>query len=159
VYGDADVQRLTFIRRCREFGFAIDQVRSLVALVEDPQSSCMDARDLAQAHLAAVRAKLAVTTAEPSELLPGLPVVANYLPGYEASGWYGVGAPKGIAVEIIDRLNHEITAALADLKIKVRFVELGVTVLAGSPADFGKLLVDETEKWAKVVKFAGIKPE
>jgi len=102
---------------------------------------------------------LAVTTAEPSELLPGLPVVANYLPGYEASGWYGVGAPKGVAVEIIDKLNHEITAALADPKIKLRFAELGVTVLAGSSADFGKLLVDETEKWGKVVKFANIKPE
>ena len=102
---------------------------------------------------------LAVTTAEPSELLPGLPVVANYLPGYEASGWYGVGAPKGVAVEIIDKLNHEITAALADPKIKLRFAELGVTVLAGSSADFGKLLVDETEKWGKVVKFANIKPD
>jgi len=102
---------------------------------------------------------LAVTTAEPSELLPGLPVVANYLPGYEASGWYGVGAPKGVDAEIIDRLNNEITAALADPKIKMRFADLGVTVLAGSTADFGKLLVDETDKWGKVVKFAGIKPE
>jgi tripartite-type tricarboxylate transporter receptor subunit TctC len=102
---------------------------------------------------------LAVTTAEPSELLPGVPVVANYLPGYEASGWYGLGAPKGVAAEIIDKLNNEIAAALADPKIKVRFADLGVTVLAGLPSDFGKLLVDETEKWGKVVKFAGLKPE
>jgi len=102
---------------------------------------------------------LAVTTMEPSELLPGLPVVANYLPGYEASGWYGVGAPKGVAAEIVGRLHNEITAALADPKIKMRFADLGVTVLAGSTADFGRLLVDETAKWGKVVKFAGIKPE
>ena len=102
---------------------------------------------------------LAVTTAEPSELLPGLPSVANYLPGYEASGWYGVGAPKGTAAEIINKLHNEISAALADPKIKARFADLGVTVLTGSSADFGRLLVDETEKWAKVVKFAGIKPE
>jgi tripartite-type tricarboxylate transporter receptor subunit TctC len=102
---------------------------------------------------------LAVTTAEPSELLPGVPVVANYLPGYEASGWYGLGAPKGVAAEIIDKLNNEIAAALADPKIKVRFADLGVTVLAGLPSDFGRLLVDETEKWGKVVKFAGLKPD
>jgi tripartite-type tricarboxylate transporter receptor subunit TctC len=102
---------------------------------------------------------LAVTTAEPSELLPGVPVVANYLPGYEASGWYGLGAPRGVAAEIIDKLHNEIAAALADPKIKVRFADLGVSVLAGPPVDFGKLLVDETEKWGKVVKFAGLKPE
>src|SRR4051812_35459699 len=93
---------------------------------------------------------LALTTAEPSELLPGVPVVANYLPGYEASGWYGLGAPKGVAAEIIAKLHNEIAAALADPKIKVRFADLGVTVLAGSPADFGKLLgsglIDQSQK-------------
>jgi tripartite-type tricarboxylate transporter receptor subunit TctC len=102
---------------------------------------------------------LAVTTAEPSELLPGLPPVANYLPGYEASGWYGVGAPKGTAAEIINKLHNEISAALADPKIKARFADLGVTVLTGSSADFGRLLVDETEKWGKVIKFSGAKPD
>jgi len=102
---------------------------------------------------------LAVTTGEPSELLPGLPPVANYLPGYEASGWYGVGAPKGTAAEIINKLHNEISAALADPKIKARFADLGVTVLTGSSADFGRLLVDETEKWGKVIKFSGAKPD
>jgi tripartite-type tricarboxylate transporter receptor subunit TctC len=102
---------------------------------------------------------LAVTTVEPSDLLPGLPSVANYLPGYEASGWYGVGAPKGTAAEIINKLHNEISAALADPKIKARFADLGVTVLTGSSAEFARLLVDETEKWAKVVKFSGAKPD
>ena len=102
---------------------------------------------------------LAVTTTEPSELLPGVPVVANYLPGYEASGWYGVGAPKGTPAQIIDKLHKEISAALADPQIKARFADLGVTVLTGSSADFGRFLVDETEKWGKVVKFSGAKPE
>jgi tripartite-type tricarboxylate transporter receptor subunit TctC len=99
-----------------------------------------------------------VTTTEPSELLPNVPVIANYLPGYEASGWYGLGAPKGVSAEIIDKLHNEIAAALADPKTKVRLADLGVTVLAGSPADFGKLLVDETEKWGKVIRAANIKP-
>ena len=102
---------------------------------------------------------LAVTTVEPSDLLPGLPSVANYLPGYEASGWYGVGGPKGTAAEIINKLHNEISAALADPKIKARFADLGVTVLTGSSAEFARLLVDETEKWAKVVKFSGAKPD
>jgi len=102
---------------------------------------------------------LAVTTAEPSELLPDLPVVADFLPGYEASAWYGVGAPKGTPAEIVDKLNKEINAILAEPRAKVRFAELGASLVTGSAADFGKLLVDETEKWAKVVKFAGIKPE
>jgi tripartite-type tricarboxylate transporter receptor subunit TctC len=81
------------------------------------------------------------------------------LPGYEASGWYGVGAPKGTAAEIINKLHNEISAALADPKIKARFADLGVTVLTGSSAEFARLLVDETEKWAKVVKFSGAKPD
>ena len=91
--------------------------------------------------------------------LPAIYSNRLYMPGYEASGWYGLGAPKGVAAEIIDKLNNEIAAALADPKIKVRLADLGVTVLAGSPADFGKLLIDETEKWGKVVKFSGAKPD
>jgi tripartite-type tricarboxylate transporter receptor subunit TctC len=102
---------------------------------------------------------LAVTTAVRSDVLPDLPTVADFVPGYEASAWYGVGAPKGTPDEIIDRLNKEINAILADSKTKARLAELGATVLAGSPADFGKLVAEETEKWGKVVKFSGAKPD
>ena len=102
---------------------------------------------------------LAVTTATRSEALPDVPTVGDFVPGYEASAWYGVGAPKNTPAEIIDKLNKEINAGLADPKMKARLADLGGTVLAGSPADFGKLIADETEKWGKVVKFAGIKPE
>src|SRR5215468_323237 len=102
---------------------------------------------------------LAVTTAKRSQLLPELSTVGDFVPDYEASGWFGVGAPAGTPVEIIDKLNKEINAGLADTKVKARLVDLGGTVLAGSPADFGKLIADETEKWGKVVKFACIKPE
>jgi tripartite-type tricarboxylate transporter receptor subunit TctC len=102
---------------------------------------------------------LAVTTATRAEALPDIPTMGEFVPGYEASNWYGVGAPKNTPVEIIDKLNREINAALADPKIKPWAADMGGTVLPGSPARFGKLIVDETEKWAKVVKFAGIKPE
>ena len=102
---------------------------------------------------------LAVTTATRSELLPDIPTVGEFVPGYEASGWFGVGAPKATPAEIVEKLNKEINAGLADPKIKARLADLGGTLLAGSPADFGKLIADETEKWGKVVKFAGIKPE
>ncbi len=102
---------------------------------------------------------LAVTTATRSQALPDLPTVGEFVPGYEASSWYGVGAPKNTPSEIIDKLNREINARLADATIKARFADLGATVLAGSPADFGKLIFEETAKWAKVVKFSGAKPE
>ena len=102
---------------------------------------------------------LAVTSARRSELLPDLPTVGDFVPGYETSAWQGVGAPKSTPVEIIDRLNKEINAGLADPKIKSRVADMGGTVLAGSPADFGKLIADETEKWGKVVKFSGAKPD
>ena len=102
---------------------------------------------------------LGVTTATRSEALPHLPTVGDFVSGYEASLLDGIGAPKNTPAEIIERLNMEINAALADPKIKTRFAELGATVIPGSPADFGKLIADETEKWGKVVKFAGIKPE
>jgi tripartite-type tricarboxylate transporter receptor subunit TctC len=85
--------------------------------------------------------------------------MAEFLPGYEASTWFGVGAPKNTAAAIVDRLNREINAGLADPKIKARLTDLGTAVFAGSPADFGRHVADETQKWAKVVKFAGIKPE
>jgi tripartite-type tricarboxylate transporter receptor subunit TctC len=102
---------------------------------------------------------LAVTSARRSELLPDLPTVGDFVPGYETSAWQGIGAPKNTPVEIIDRLNKEINAGLADPKIKARVADMGGTVLAGSPADFGKLIADETEKWGKVVKFSGAKPD
>ena len=102
---------------------------------------------------------LAVTTAIRSEALPDVPTVGEFVPGYEASTWYGVGAPKNTPAEIIDKLNKEINAGLADPKIKARLADLGDIGLALSPADFGKLIADETEKWGKVVKFAGIKPD
>ena len=102
---------------------------------------------------------LAVTTATRSEVLPDLPTVADFVPGYEASAWYGVGAPKGTPDEIVLKLNREINAILADPKAKARLAELGASLLPGSPADFARLLADETEKWSKVVKFSGAKPD
>jgi tripartite-type tricarboxylate transporter receptor subunit TctC len=102
---------------------------------------------------------LAVTTATRLDALPDVPTVGEFVPGYEASAWYGVGAPKNTPAEIIDRLNKEINAGLADPKMKVRLAELGGTVLPGSPADFGRLIAEETEKWAKVVKFSGARPD
>jgi tripartite-type tricarboxylate transporter receptor subunit TctC len=101
---------------------------------------------------------LAVTTASRWEGLPDLPTKGEFVPGYEASSWYGVGAPKTTPAEIIDKLNKEINAGLADPKMKARLIDLGGTELVGSAADFGKLIAEETEKWAKVIKFAGIKP-
>jgi tripartite-type tricarboxylate transporter receptor subunit TctC len=102
---------------------------------------------------------LAVTTTARSEVLPELPPIADYLPGYDASGWFGVAAPKNTPADIIERLNKEIRAGLSDPKIKARYAELGATVFAGSPAEFGKFIVEETEKWGKVVRAAGMKPE
>ena len=102
---------------------------------------------------------LAVTTATRSEVLPDIPAVSELVPGYEASNWYGVGVPKKTPVEIVEKLNRKINAAFVDPRMKARFADLGGTSLAGSPADFGKLIADETEKWGKVVKFAGLKPE
>jgi tripartite-type tricarboxylate transporter receptor subunit TctC len=102
---------------------------------------------------------LAVSTAERQEALPQLPTIGEFVPGYEASSANGIGAPRGTPADIIDKLNREINAGLADPKLKARFVDLGSTVLIGSPAAYGKLLADETAKWAKVVKFAGLKPD
>jgi tripartite-type tricarboxylate transporter receptor subunit TctC len=102
---------------------------------------------------------LAVTTAMRLESLPNIPTVAEFVPGYEASGWHGVGVPTNTPREIVEKLNSEINAALADPKFKARLADLGGVPLRGLPADFGKLIAEETEKWAKVVKFAGIKAE
>ncbi len=102
---------------------------------------------------------LAVTTATRWEGLAGIPTVGDFVPGYEASSVFGLGAPRNTPAEIVDRLNKEINAGLTDPKLKARLAELGGTVLAGSPTDFAKLIAEETEKWGKVIKFAGIKPE
>jgi tripartite-type tricarboxylate transporter receptor subunit TctC len=98
---------------------------------------------------------LAVTTAARSEALPETPTVGEFVPGYEASSWYGVGVPKNTPAEIVDKLNKGINTGLADTKMRARLADLGGIVFSGSPADFGKLIADETKKWAKVVKFSG----
>jgi tripartite-type tricarboxylate transporter receptor subunit TctC len=100
---------------------------------------------------------LAVTIERRLDALPDIPAVAEFVPGYEASGWFGVGAPSNTPVEIIDKLNKEIDAGVADPKMKARLVDLGGIALTGSPSDFGKLIVEETEKWGKVVKLSGAK--
>ena len=102
---------------------------------------------------------LAVTSTTRSEALPELPTVGDFLPGYEASAWYGIATPAGTPAVIVERLNQELNAAFADPKMKARIAELGGTPLPGSPADFAKLFAAETEKWAKVVKFSGAKVE
>ncbi len=102
---------------------------------------------------------LAVTSAMRAEVLPDVPAVGEFVPGYEVSAWYGMGAPSGTRAEVIDKINKEVNAALDDPKMKARLADLGGVALPGSPAEFGKLVADETEKWAKVVKFANIKPE
>jgi tripartite-type tricarboxylate transporter receptor subunit TctC len=102
---------------------------------------------------------LAVTTAARSQALPDVPTVGDFLPGFEAIIWNGVGVPKNTSAEIVDRLNKEINAALADPRMKTRIADLGAEVLAGSPAQFAKLIADDTEKWGKVIRAAKIKPE
>jgi tripartite-type tricarboxylate transporter receptor subunit TctC len=102
---------------------------------------------------------LAVTTATRSEMLPDVPTVGDFVPGYETSTWSGLGAPKATPAEIVEKLNKEINASLADPKIKARLADLGGTVLPGSPADFGKHIAEETEKWAKVIRAANIKAD
>jgi len=102
---------------------------------------------------------LAVTTATRSDVLPDVPTVDEFVPGYEASAWFGVAAPKATPAEIVEKLNEEINAGLADPKIKAQLASLGGTALAGSPTDFGKLIADETEKWGKVIRAANIKAD
>jgi len=101
---------------------------------------------------------LAVTGTARSEVLPDLPTVSEFLPGYEASGWYGIGVPKATSPEIVEKLNKEINAAVVEPKMKARLADLGAAAMPMTPNEFGKFIAGETEKWAKVVKFAGIKP-
>jgi tripartite-type tricarboxylate transporter receptor subunit TctC len=102
---------------------------------------------------------LAITTVNHSAILPDIPAMSDLLPRYEASFWAGFGAPKNTPAEIVDRLNREINAALADPNVKARFADLGGTLLPGSPADFGQHIAAETAKWAQVVKFSGVRPK
>jgi tripartite-type tricarboxylate transporter receptor subunit TctC len=102
---------------------------------------------------------LAVTTRTRSEALPELPTVGDFVPGYEASGWAGLGAPRNTPIEIIDQLNKAINASLTDPKSKERLAQLGIVPMPMTPTEFGKFIADETEKWGKVVKFADMKPE
>jgi tripartite-type tricarboxylate transporter receptor subunit TctC len=102
---------------------------------------------------------LAVTTAARSEALPDVPPVADFVPGYEASNWWGIGVPKSTPAAVVDTLNREINAGLADPKLKARLADLGGMTLAGPPADFGRLIADETEKWGRVIRAANIKAE
>jgi tripartite-type tricarboxylate transporter receptor subunit TctC len=115
---------------------------------------------LATEHIRAGKVRaLALTTPTRAETLPGIPILSNFLPGYEASFWDGFCAPKNTPAEVIERLNKEINAALTDPQIKARFSDMGGSVFAGSPADFGKFIAEETEKWGKVIRAANIKPE
>lgn len=128
-----------------------DLMAGQVQIMFDPLSSSID-------HIRSGRIRpLAVTTATPSEVLPDLPSIGEFVPGYEASSWAGFGAPRNTPVDIVERLNKEIAASLADPKFRARLADLGSTVFLSSPAAFGKHLADETEKWARVIKFAGIK--
>ena len=102
---------------------------------------------------------LAVTSPNRLDALPNVPTVGDFLPGYETSAWQGVGAPKNTPPEIITKLNNEINIGLADSKLKMRLADLGGTAIAGSPADFGKFIADESEKWGKVIRAANIKAE
>ncbi len=102
---------------------------------------------------------LAVTTGTRQEALPDVPAVGEFVPGYEASGWYGIGAPGRTPAEIVDKLNRETNAALADPQMKARFADLGIVAVTGSPADFGNFIVAETDKWGKVIRDANIRLE
>ena len=112
------------------------------------------------AHIRAGKLRpLGVTTAMRSGVLPEVPTVGDFVPGYEASGWYGIGAPRNTPIDIVEKLNWEVNAGLSDPTMKARFADLGVILLAGSPADFGRFIADETDKWGKVISAANIKPD
>jgi tripartite-type tricarboxylate transporter receptor subunit TctC len=133
---------------------------ALVDLLSGQMQVMFDVMPGSIEHIRARRLRpLAVTTATRSDALPDVPAVADFLPGFEASSWYGLGVPRNTPAEIIATLNREINAALADPGMKTRLADLGAMRLGGSPADFGRLLAEETEKWGKVVKFSGAKAE
>jgi tripartite-type tricarboxylate transporter receptor subunit TctC len=130
-----------------------DLIGGQVQVTFDPLPSSIE-------HIRAGKLRaLAVTTATRADALPGIPTVGEFVPGFEGSAWYGVGTPRNTPVEIVDKLNMEINAALANPKIKVRLGDLGGAVLPGPPAAFGKLVAAEIEKWGKVIRAAKIRPE
>ncbi len=130
-----------------------DMISGHVQVMFDPMPTAIE-----QVKAGRLRA-LAVTTTKRSDALPDLPTVSEFLPGFAADTWYGAGVPRNTPVEIVDALNREINAVLGEAKVKARFADLGATVLVGTPADFGRMLADETEKWGRVVKASGAKPE
>jgi tripartite-type tricarboxylate transporter receptor subunit TctC len=131
----------------------IDMLAGQVQVMIDPLPASIE-------HVRSGRLRpLAVTTATRFPALPDVPTATEFVPGYLADSWHGAGVPRNTPGEIVDTLNHEINAGLADPRIKARITELGASVLTGSPSDFAKLLSDETEKWGKVVKVSGAKPE
>jgi tripartite-type tricarboxylate transporter receptor subunit TctC len=133
---------------------------ALTALIGGQVQVMFDNLSSSIEHIRAGKVRpLAVTTASRSEILPTLPALADFIAGYESSAWFGISAPKNTPTEIIDKLNREINLGLADLRLKARLADLGGTMLSGSPADFGKLIADETDKWGKVIRAANIKPE
>jgi tripartite-type tricarboxylate transporter receptor subunit TctC len=133
---------------------------ALTALIGGQVQVMFDNIPSAMEHIRVGRLRaLAVTTKARTQALPDIPTVGEFVPGYDASGWDGIGVPKNTPAEIVDRLNKEINVGLADPKMQARLADMGLTVLAGSSSDFGRLIGAETEKWAKVVRFAGIKPE
>jgi tripartite-type tricarboxylate transporter receptor subunit TctC len=133
---------------------------ALTDLLSGQVQVMFDATPSSLPHIRAGKLRpLAVTTAKRQEILPDVPAVDEFLPGYEARGWYGVVVPKATPREIVEKLNKEINAALADPNIKKRLTDLGAAVFAGSPADFGRFIAEETEKWGKVIRAANIKPE
>src|SRR5262249_4397915 len=148
---------------CR-FSAALTPYRSAAAVMTDLLSGQVQlyfgttASSLEYVRTGKLRA-LAVTIERRLDALPDIPTVGEFVPGYEASNWYGLGAPKNTPAEIVAKLNKEINAGLADPKLRARLTDLGGTVLAGSPADFGKLIADETGKWGKVVKLPGMKAD
>src|SRR5262249_24920855 len=133
---------------------------ALIDLIGGQVQIYFDGLPTSMEHIKAGKLRaLAVTTAARADVLPDTPALSEFLPGYEASFYGGFCAPKNTPGEIVDKLNKEINAALTDPKVRARLAELGGTPLAGTPASFGKLIAEETEKWGKVIKFAGIKPE
>jgi tripartite-type tricarboxylate transporter receptor subunit TctC len=132
---------------------------ALTDLIGGQVQAIFDTLPTSVEHIKAGRVRpLAVSSVTRSEVIPEVLPLAQFVPGYEANGWYGIGAPKNTPTEVIERLNTEINAAITDVKLKARLAELGGVLLTGSPDDFGKIIVQDTEKWAKVVKFSGAKP-
>jgi tripartite-type tricarboxylate transporter receptor subunit TctC len=129
-----------------------DLISGQVQLYFDGVSGSLD-------HVRSGRTRaLGVTTTERADVLPNVPAVAEFVPGYEAAGWYGIGVPKNVPAEIVDKLNREVNASLADSKLKTRLAELGYATTGSSPAAFGSMIAQEVDKWTRVLKFAGIKP-